>query len=137
VHIVPSGSDAPDINNQTLVFNQLHPHAGLVGSRSIPNYWQLTYCTGWDKGGVPADIMEVLGKMASIGLFNQLGDLILGGAAIASKRIQLDGLSESVNTTMSAENSGYSARIRMYVQELKESWATLEPKYFGIAFEAL
>jgi hypothetical protein len=81
--------------------------------------------------------MEVLGKMASIGLFNQLGDLILGGAAIASKRIQLDGLSESVNTTMSAENSGYSARIRMYVQELKESWATLEPKYFGIAFEAL
>jgi hypothetical protein len=137
IFIVPSGKGTPQISAEGIYYNHVMPHVGLLGLATIPNYWRASYCTGWGIGSVPTAILETIGKMASIGLFNQLGDIILGGAAIASQRIQLDGLSESINTTLSAENSGYSARIRMYVSELKDTMPALKRKYLGTTVMAI
>jgi energy-converting hydrogenase Eha subunit A len=40
------------------------------------------------------------------------------GAGIAATSISLDGLSQSIQTTQSAENSGYSAVIKDYSEKL-------------------
>ena len=75
---------------------------------------------------------DVIGKLASIGIFNIAGDIVLGQAAIANYSLSIDGLSQSIGTTMSAENSAYSARIRMYKDEIKDSLNRLRNYYRGV-----
>jgi hypothetical protein len=65
-----------------------------------------------------------------------MGDLV-GGIAIASKSIGIDGLSQSINTTNSPENAGYSARLRMYEKEIKQDILRLRAKYMRIGFIAI
>jgi len=78
---------------------------------------------------VPHQMKEVIGKLASIGPFNIAGDL-LGGAGIASQSLSIDGLSQSFNTTSSATNAGYGARILQYNKDLKTELPALK-KYWG------
>ena len=85
---------------------------------------------------VPAKLKEVIGKMASIGPFNIAGDL-LGGAGIASQSLSIDGLSQSFNTTSSATNAGYGARILQYQKELKEEIPQLLRYYNGLRLRAI
>ena len=68
--------------------------------------------------------------------FNIGGDLILG-AGIASMSLGIDGLSQSVATTSSAENSGFSSRIIMYNKEIKSTLEKLKGIYKGINFTVL
>lgn len=84
----------------------------------MPNLWRIWYTAGFPVGRVPNDLIAVVGKMACFYPLNIAGDLV-GGIAIASKSIGVDGLSQSINTTSSAENAGYSARLRQYERELK------------------
>ena len=109
----------------------LVPSLGFQGYGHIPNYWSIEYITGFRE--VPSDIINAIGKYASINLFNILGDIVIG-AGIASKSIGFDGLSESISTTSSAENAAYSARIRQYERELKEELKKLTMKYKGISY---
>lgn len=69
--------------------------------------------------GVPANLVEYIGMLASEGPLGIAGDLIVG-AGIASQSISMDGLSQSVNTTSSATNSGYGARIQQFQKRRKE-----------------
>lgn len=71
---------------------------------------------------------DVIGMIASIQVFNILGDLVIG-AGIASLSISLEGLSQSIGTTASAENSAYSARIRMYQEDLKRVIPILKKRW--------
>lgn len=79
---------------------------------------------------VPPKIKEVIGKIAALGPFNIAGDL-LGGAGIASQSISIDGLSTSFNTTSSATNAGYGARIIQYQKDLKQEIPRLRATYHG------
>jgi len=97
----------------------------------MPNLWHIDYTAGFATGTVPDDIIAVIGKMACFYPLNIAGDLV-GGIAIASKSIGIDGLSQSINTTSSPENAGYSARLRQYERELKESIPKLIAYYKGI-----
>lgn len=97
----------------------------------IPAYWLLRYVTGFNN--IPMDLINMVGMLASMNVFNLLGDIILG-AGIASQSIGVDGLSQSISTTSSAENSGYSARISMYMKQLKETLPRLKEHYTGIKF---
>ena len=45
------------------------------------------------------------------------GNLVVG-AGIASESLSIDGLSQTINTTASAENSAYSATIKEYERKL-------------------
>lgn len=123
-HLVP-GRGAYSYSG--MVISGASLYYGWLGNRHIPNYWEITYCTGFPDG-VPADILNAIGKLASINIFNILGDIVLG-AGIASQSISIDNLSESIQTTQSAENSAYSARIRMYMAELKTQLPLLKGKY--------
>jgi hypothetical protein len=108
------------------------------GNDQIPDLINVTYFAGFDLGikhprneyGLPNDIKEIVGKIASYGPLNLAGDLI-AGAAIASKSIGIDGLSQSVNTTASATNSGYGARILIYEREVKQVLPMLRRYYRG------
>jgi len=78
----------------------------------------------------------VIGKLAAINIFHQLGDIILG-AGIASQSLGIDGLSQSISTTSSATNAGYGARITGYLADLKQARVDLKNKYDGNALTVL
>ena len=114
----------------------------------MPNLWVIDYMAGFTPPnytyispqaamnpstqiGVPNDIVGIIGKMACFYPLNIAGDLV-GGIAIASKSIGIDGLSQSINTTSSPENAGYSARLRQYERELKIEIPRLMAFYKGL-----
>ncbi len=88
------------------------------GWEFMPNLWRINYTAGFPCGQVPYDLVGIVARMAAFYPLNIAGDLV-GGIAIASKSIGIDGLSQNINTTSSAENAGYSARLRQYERELK------------------
>ncbi len=134
--IVPTTNSTT--TNNSLVYSGVYPHLGHFSSRTVPNYWSLQYCTSFD-GAIPADILEAIGMLSTMSLFDIFGDLLLT-PGIASQSISLDGLSQSLGTTQSAENAALSARIRSYERRLngKEGLLRkLKNKYDGIGFDVL
>lgn len=81
----------------------------------IPHVFRCEYTAGFEE--VPANIKDIIGKLASFGPLNIAGDLVLG-AGIAGQQISIDGLSTGVQTTQSATNAGYGARLTQYRREL-------------------
>lgn len=100
-------------------------------NKFIPDAFRVAYTAGFPAGQVPADLKDIVGKLASFGPLNIAGDL-LGGAGIASQSISIDGLSQNFNTTSSATNAGYGARLLQYGKEIKTELPTLRKKYHGI-----
>ena len=90
----------------------------------------------WSIDTLPADIIRAIGLKASMLALDVAGDLIVG-AGIAQISTSLDGLSQSVNTTASATNSGYGARVIQFSKELKELMATLRATYRALNIAAL
>jgi len=122
------------IQTDSVVYSGITPHLGWFGQPTIPNYWDFIYVTSFDR--IPEDILSAIGMLASIKIFHQLGDIILG-AGIASQSIGLDGLSQSISTTSSATNAGYGARITGYLADLKLGMPRLKAKYDGITLTSL
>ena len=118
-----------------VILSGITAQTGLHTFRNIPNYWTVQYITGSSK--ISYELMNVIGKLASIGIFNVLGDIVLGQAAVASYSLSIDGLSQSIGTTNSAENSAYSARIKMYMDEVKKTLDRVKSTYRGIGFATL
>lgn len=104
--------------------------AKAVGSFTVkqkaPPAWAVPY--EWRMSRVPADLRHWIGMRASMDALNIAGDLI-GGAGIASSSVGVDGFSQSVNTTSSPENGGFSARIKEYERELPILTTALKGKY--------
>lgn len=134
INLVPINSALNNSLSGTAVYVGVAPFIGFFGNRTIPNYWEATYITGFQK--VPADILNVIGKKAAINILTQLGD-ILYGAGVANKSIGLDGLSQSLGTTSSATFALFSARIKQYENEIKNSMPNLKNRYKGISFGCL
>jgi len=97
----------------------------------MPHLFNVSYTAGFEANQVPADICDIICMKACIGLLNILGDILLG-AGIASQSVSIDGLSESITTTQSAENSAYSARIRQYERQIKLQMPNLRARYKGL-----
>lgn len=97
----------------------------------MPNLWIIDYTAGFEKGKVPHELIDTVGMLACFMPLNTAGDLV-GGVAVASKSMGIDGLSVSLNTTSSAENAGYSARLRQYERTLKDRLPRLITYYKGI-----
>lgn len=121
-------------NSFSAIFTGQFPMWRSINSDWIPNYWYFEYVTGFDE--VPADLLEVVGKMTTTQVMAILGDIAFG-AGIASKSISIDGLSQSINTTQSAENSLYSARIRQFDKELTRQLKLLKNRYNAPTLMAL
>lgn len=124
LQIIPGPSSMSSV-----IFTGGTPFVGLIGFYGrpyTPLWWKITYKAGFDglKGGagvqypVPPAITDMIGLTAALLPLDTAGDLI-AGAGIASKSISMDGLSTSINTTSSATNSGYGARVLAYQKRLK------------------
>jgi len=125
---------SPSNSSFIAIFNGRFPIFGTADTNNIPNYWWVNYTTGFES--VPLDILDAIGKKAAIQVLNIMGDINFG-AGIASKSLSIDGLSQSINTTQSAENALYSARIRMYQGDLKVEMLELRNRYLGLSVMAL
>lgn len=135
LYLIPNQGGYQQGNNSGVVFNGVFGANLLWRSRiNIPNYWHIAYLTGFSK--MPTDLLNVIGKLASINLLHIAGDLILG-AGIASYSLSLDGLSQSVSSTSSATNAGYGARILGYSDDIKRVLPILESKYRGFSINSL
>jgi hypothetical protein len=85
---------------------------------------------------IPADLKHAIGLKAALLPLDVAGDLIVG-AGIASTSIGADGLHQSVNSTSSATNSGYGARVLQFERELKALLPALRAKYKMMGFGAV
>ena len=136
VYLIPNvGGYTQQGNHAGVAFNGIFGANLLWRSKTwIPNYWRVRYVTGFSV--VPADLLNFIGKLASIDILNTAGDLILG-AGIASYSLGIDGLSQSISSTSSATNAGYGAKIINYKDELKLLLPKLEAKYKGFSVSVL
>lgn len=89
----------------------------ILRTDTVPDLWRVTYDYGFDSGRVPVMINSAIGYLAAVQALITGGNLIIG-AGIAGSSISIDGLSQSIQTTQSAENSGYSATIKDYQRVL-------------------
>ena len=100
---------------------------------NFPQLFEVTYVAGFEQNKIPRFINSYIGLNAAIPLLLIAGDLIIG-AGISSQSISLDGLSQSVNSTLSAENNGYGGRIKVYKEELKETTKLINKYYSRVPF---
>lgn len=123
-----------NISNQILMFFPL-----LASTNYVPQIVRISYEAGYEANDEIPDLLATLiAQNAAIGVLNVLGEIALGGqAALAGYSIGIDGLSQSVSTTASAENHAYSARIRMYEKEQIEIVKALRQHFYGIRLTAL
>jgi hypothetical protein len=68
-----------------------------------------------------SNILEYTGILSARNILITAGDLVIG-AGIANMSRSIDGLSQSIGTTASAENSAYSARIKLLDKQAEEVW---------------
>jgi len=138
IMVVPNSNTTSIAINAALFAGSIVPHLGLANATSIGSYWRLKYITGFGcgDGDLPMDLLEIIGKTASINVFNMLGDTTLG-AGISSQSLSIDALSSSVSSTSSATSAGYGARIITYQKEIKESLAQLKGVYKGISLASI
>ena len=131
VYIVPNGAGSP-VTTGSVVYLGVTPHLGFYSMDYVPNYWDLTYCTGFDK--VPDNIANLIGKMAAIQVLAVVGDTVYT-PGLNSQSLSFDGLSQSISTTVSS--NVFKARINQYQQEIKDEMKALRECYRGISFMAL
>ncbi len=89
----------------------------ILRTQFVPHLWQITYDFGFKDGKVPVMMNMAISQLAAIQALTVGGNLVLG-AGIAGSSISLDGLSQSIQTTQSAENSAFSATIKDYSDKL-------------------
>lgn len=99
------------------------------GMSNLPHLFTIEYTAGFER--IPANILDLIGKFASLGPFDIFGDLITG-AGIGNLSLSLDGLSQSITTTQSAMYGGYGSRIVSYGKQIKEQLPKLIHYYRGL-----
>jgi len=106
------------------------------GMDYLPDLFSIDYTAGFEDCQIPQNLLDIIGKTASLGPFNIFGDLI-AGAGIATLSVSIDGLSQNVGTTSSATNAGFGARLINYQKEIKASIPVLRRYYKGIRMAVL
>jgi len=101
-----------------------------------PNSIMIDYITGWQNAkDVPKDLVEIVRMLAGIALLNDYGDGRT--AALASQSTNLNSISESFTTTMSATNAMYGARIIQFRKQIEEWYKRNHRKYKRTVLGAL
>lgn len=127
LYIVPAGNATA--LTQAQLFTGMLPNLSYLGLARIPNYWEVTYTTGWDK--IPTNIVDIVGKLAAINIFRISGDLIIS-PGLSSMSLGIDGLSQSMSS------KAYDARIKSMLDELTQRLLPEAKRYytgylFGVA----
>lgn len=123
IHIVPNG-------NFYLTHNSIP--MGFYRSGNVPNYWDLTYVTGWKIP--PRVLVDAIAKLVCVNLLPIVSDASLPYPGATSQSVSLDGLSQSVSTTNSAQAGVFGARVSQYRDELTKILPSLRDRFLGINF---
>jgi hypothetical protein len=134
IYLVPNGAVGTLSNN--FAFTGISPNLGWFGKMTIPNYWNMTYLTGYTDLNRVSDVIDYVGKMASIPVLSMIGDIILG-VGVSSQSLSMDGLSQSIGIAKSNQGGVFSGRISQYLTEMKEQFTRTEKIYKGITFQAV
>lgn len=82
-------------------------------------FYAIDYTAGYKTSDdVPADLRQIIAKVAAISLLNVIGDGLMSG--FSSSSLSMDGISESFSSTQSATSAYFGARIAVYQKEVKE-----------------
>lgn len=139
VFIVPSGTTG-QIERNGIIFNGVTPFIIYTGRQFIPNYWAISYMTGFKV--IPKDILDVIAKLAAIQLLLMLGDTY-GAIGQSSYSVSLDGLSQNSSFIKSGEYGIWGSRIKQYTTDIfgingvGGQLEALKAKYRGITFDVL
>jgi hypothetical protein len=100
---------------------------GLYGGSVVPHVWHIAY-----KAGCPVDpsIFEVISWIANQIMFIIISDSLIAG--VASQSTSIDGISESITLTASAENSTYAANIKEIDKRIETFFKEQGDTYTGI-----
>jgi len=124
LYIVPAGNSSA--LTQAQLFTGIIPNLTYLGLARIPNYWDLTYSTGWNK--VPKNIIDAVGKLAALSIYRISGDLIVA-PGIGSFSMSIDGLSQSKSI------KSFDQRIQTMLQDLTQRiLPELKNYYVGLTF---
>lgn len=121
--LMPIGSGATYDNTSALFLGSFNQQlAWWRQNRNVPNYWKVTYVTGFPNDIVPSDILQALGMIATIPILGLISDAYMGrrglGWGVSSKSISLDGLSQSVSTFANNQKGIFGARMQQYSDAL-------------------
>jgi len=89
----------------------------ILRTEMVPHLWRFDYDYGFEDGKIPVLLNQAIAYAAAIQALIVGGNLVLG-AGIAGSSISLDALSQSIQTTQSAENSAFSATMKDYSTRL-------------------
>jgi hypothetical protein len=117
IRLVPTGGSLNYENTSALFLGSFYPQINWWRTnRNIPNYWKVTYMTGFPNDIIPSDILQAMGMMATIPILGIINDAYAGsrglGFGVSSKSISLDGLSQSVNSY--SDKGIFTARMKQY-----------------------
>jgi hypothetical protein len=116
---------------------QLLPRA--IHSNQAPQLLKVTYKAGIanTEDKIPPVVNRAIGLIASIALLQMIGDIGPGGAAgITAQSLSVDGLSQTINTAISATNNLFGATIESYRKELdKTTLPLLKRRYKRLRVE--
>jgi hypothetical protein len=100
----------------------------LPYDRSLQRIFLLDYETGYENcQDVPDELRNIVKKLAAVTLMNIYGDGKL--AAIAARSVNLNSVSESISTTLSATSATFGARIIQYQKEIANWFKQNRSKY--------
>lgn len=133
--LVPVQGSVNSLSGSNVTFQGIVPYMGYFGSKTIPNYWNFIYLTGFDK--VPQDLMKAVTLKAAINVLPLASQNVTGRPGIASQSIGVDGLSQSVTTTASAQKLAFGNLIDQWQKELDNTMKLCDRRYCGISFGVL
>jgi hypothetical protein len=128
IHIYPKGST---LFGKGYVGNGLMVVAPQLFSGDFPQAFKIDYTTGYKNSDyIPSDLRNAIGLLASVYVLEYAG----GGKhpGLASTSVGLDGLSESISLTQSSSSTLYGARVKQYLDLIKDFINRNRAKYSNI-----
>lgn len=101
---------------------------GMDSYMDYPSGYKIDYICGYDNSTmIPADLRGIIGKIAACKLLNIIGDGLISG--FSSSSLSMDGVSESFSSTQSATSAYFGARIKVYLDEIKDYMKANKDKF--------
>jgi hypothetical protein len=97
----------------------------------VPGWYRVVYDAGYDTTEMPYDVLDLGGKHAAIHPLITAGNLIIG-AGLASKTVAVDGVSQSVNTTLAPSASGYGSMLTQYRRDIDRDLPIVRRRFHGM-----
>lgn len=126
--LVPTGYGTGVQGNADVIITGILRDIGLRSYGQIPSYWRTQYSTGYDYNNMPMVLVNIIGKLAAIGVLTVAGNM-LNGVGVASSSLSIDGLSQSISTPRSSNSHLFSGIVNQYTKEVVDTLKRIKMKY--------